>query len=611
MPYNIMKQTTVTNYCERKSGKMGLAASQARLLTITARKSDCEFQSMRYSHQKIALSRSMTDISNEYQNSLNLTKLVYDYYGNGDTSTLLSYNLLMTPSQLNGFLPTLVTDGAGKAVLNKQYAAAARAAGIPQEGLGTLPSTEIRNRFLQGLADNGLITQEMAKTCKSIEYSQEMGLGVTDYATVSTSEISLDELLTKIDNAGFRLNIASDIEEMKANRDGDSNLKVAVDNGRITTASGNGVTLTELFKNDYTIYGSNYDKKGDDARFSQESLNISHLSTWEDLISAFDSVLNSGVEPQAGACEYAAQMTRNLVYFIGETYVDNDGNIVTGTTMNPSVDDSDPVSGWGNYETGYKKTQKRGKAESKSIENASKCIGYYGWDSRNSGGVFGWRDSQYDSVGISVSNIAKAYLTYYAEYLDGYNGDYSIENKEGISVGGGHSGHHALYNTKIGTSRTVWEEDLINKDSKYKFTVVESIDVNADQGLYSGFYDALFNQICTKGWVENDKVMETEYLQEMLQTGKFFLATCADDGYYYQGNYATNTFIKEVSDEEAIAKAEAKYNTEKQKINQKEEIIDLKMKNLDTEISSLTTEYDTVKSVISKNVEKSFKRYNA
>ena len=97
----------------------------------------------------------------------------------------------------------------------------------------------------------------------------------------------------------------------------------------------------------------------------------------------------------------------------------------------------------------------------------------------------------------------------------------------------------------------------------------------------------------------------------MLKTGKYFLSTCTDDGYYYQGNYATNTYIKEVTDEDAIAKAEAKYNTEKQKLNQKEEILDLKMKNLDTEISSLTTEYDTIKSLISKNIEKSFKRYDA
>ena len=57
---------------------MGLAASQARLLTITARKADCEFLSMSLSHQKLALARDMEHISSEYQNALNQTKLVYD-----------------------------------------------------------------------------------------------------------------------------------------------------------------------------------------------------------------------------------------------------------------------------------------------------------------------------------------------------------------------------------------------------------------------------------------------------------------------------------------------------------------------------------------------------
>ena len=69
---------------KERYGNMGLSASQARLLTITARKSDCEYQSMRYSHQKMSLSRNMTDISNEYQNALDATKLVYDFYGTGD-----------------------------------------------------------------------------------------------------------------------------------------------------------------------------------------------------------------------------------------------------------------------------------------------------------------------------------------------------------------------------------------------------------------------------------------------------------------------------------------------------------------------------------------------
>ena len=43
----------------------------------------------------------------------------------------------------------------------------------------------------------------------------------------------------------------------------------------------------------------------------------------------------------------------------------------------------------------------------------------------------------------------------------------------------------------------------------------------------------------------------------------------------------------------------------------KEQTLDLRLKNLDTEISALTTEYDTVKNTISKQIEKTFKRYNA
>lgn len=142
---------------------MGLAAGQARLLTITGRKSDCEYASMKLSHQKIALSRELSDLSNEYQNSLNQTKLVYDYYGTGDETTPLSYGLLMTPSTLNDYMPTTITDALGRVTLNSKYAAAARAAGIPQEGLGTLPSEGMRNAFIEGLYTSGLLTKNTAE----------------------------------------------------------------------------------------------------------------------------------------------------------------------------------------------------------------------------------------------------------------------------------------------------------------------------------------------------------------------------------------------------------------------------------------------------------------
>ena len=94
------------NVTKKGKSSMGLAAGQARLLTITGRKSDCEYESMRLSHQKLALSRQLTDLSNEYQNSLDQTKLIYDYYGTGDQSNPLSYGILMTPSTLNNYMPS-------------------------------------------------------------------------------------------------------------------------------------------------------------------------------------------------------------------------------------------------------------------------------------------------------------------------------------------------------------------------------------------------------------------------------------------------------------------------------------------------------------------------
>ncbi|MBP3924055.1 hypothetical protein J6E39_02290, partial [bacterium] len=90
-----------------------------------------------------------------------------------------------------------------------------------------------------------------------------------------------------------------------------------------------------------------------------------------------------------------------------------------------------------------------------------------------------------------------------------------------------------------------------------------------------------------------------------------FLTKVKDDGFYYQGNYATDSYIKTVDDETKIAQAAAKYETQKQRLSSKENSLDLKIKNLDTEISALTTEYESVKGTITKNIERTFKRYNA
>ena len=168
----------------------------------------------------------------------------------------------------------------------------------------------------------------------------------------------------------------------------------------------------------------------------------------------------------------------------------------------------------------------------------------------------GCHDDGYDegTVGINLNNIAKAFLTYYADYVNGV----SKTDLDGSDK----------YFVKKGN---LSENKLVTDDATFVYTWKTGSSVSSDDCAQATFYDSLFNQICQNGW----------------------------------------TYIKEVSDDTKIAQAEAKYNTEKAKLNSKEETLDLKMKNLDTEISSLTTEYDTIKNTISKNIEKSFKRYNA
>lgn len=124
---------------------MGLAASQARFLAITARKMNCEFQSMQIAQEKLSTTRDLQRAATDYQNSLDATKLVWDVDGTRDGSGdvyELSYDVMMKPSTLNEFTPHLITDTRGKVVLsNKMFEAAVKAGIIDQNGDPTFGRT--------------------------------------------------------------------------------------------------------------------------------------------------------------------------------------------------------------------------------------------------------------------------------------------------------------------------------------------------------------------------------------------------------------------------------------------------------------------------------------
>lgn len=553
-----------------KKGKpsMGLAAGQARLLTITGRKSDCEYESMRLSHQKIALSRQLADLSNEYQNSLDQTKLIYDYYGTGDESNPLSYGILMTPSALNNYMPILVTDPKGRTTLNEKYAAAAEAAGIPQEGLGTLPSENMRNKFIETLGIQGVISTKTAETILSLPYNQAAGVGGGTTVAVATQTGQLTDLTEYLkDNAAninLTLNSGINPDSGKIHLNVISKKGNQDQNQAFPTSGSTNLTynLGNLLSGDETllidIEAHKHGKHGD----AQVTNGV--MTMIDDVLDQvggyFEDLFDLGDGVSKSALEYARTSIQNLYA---------------------------PENDSGGYDT----------------DNRDKFFNWTGKDSRTGADYIGWSGGGQHSTWlresrathqVDLGNMIKAYMTFLQDYINGV----SKTKSDGTDL-------YYVNKGKMIDSR------LVTEDTSYTYTWKTGTSVSSDDCAQATFYDTLFNQICQNGWTCNKNIDDNDYLQEMLKSGMLFISKVNDDGYYYQGNYATDTYIKEVSDDTKIAQAEAKYTTEKAKLNAKEETLDLKMKNLDTEISSLTTEYDTVKNTISKNIEKSFKRYNA
>lgn len=74
--------------------------------------------------------------------------------------------------------------------------------------------------------------------------------------------------------------------------------------------------------------------------------------------------------------------------------------------------------------------------------------------------------------------------------------------------------------------------------------------------------------------------------------------------------FDTITDVTEQKDQIAITKAETEYEQALSDIEAKDKQLDVQMKKLDTEHNALQTEYDSIKSVIEKNVERNFKIFS-
>lgn len=548
---------------------MGLAASQARFLAITARKNNCELQSMQIAQEKLSITREQQKAAQEYQNSLSATKLVWDTVDNDVYD--LSYDVLMKPSALNEYDPYLVTDMQGKLVLSTNMFNAAVAAGIidaktgdpkVSRSMGTTASTNdgSRNAFLYQLGVQNQIDTSTINAIYSlgIDGYTNSGIGgdiidktIANAYTTNSFIHYLSDAKDENNNALYNLNLSDLLSSnghtlcytTSPNKNNDKNKVIITKNGNAVTDTSElaKLTLGDILEGSYEISGI------------MEASKLEEIATL--ILSKMAETLGRGEAANVKGLNVDDESKSAL-----DTAYDFTKALLNSTLTSSSSS---------------------GSTVSKSINNAISKAQDTNNIVKGNNGV----------TALSLTNMLTSYLTYFAISMDGYKTGLYIDNES--------------------VSKSHYITELLD----YYFIVKNDNAITEQDALNADFYNMLYNQLCMNGAttdkIKQQQVTDPDYLNNALKNGQLFISSLNNDGYFYQGHYTLNGHVAEVADEDAIAQAEAEYNVKKSQLSYKEESLDLDLKNIDTELSALTTEYDTVKNLISKNVEKVFTMFSS
>lgn len=617
---------------------MGLATSQARFLCITARKADCEYKSTELAQQKLEITNQLSDISANYANAMNSTKLVWkndlveNDYG-------LTYNLLMTPSAANDYNPYMVTTSSGAIVLNSEYAAAAKAAGISKAG--GISSADGRDKFIAALVPGGIVTQDTANSIMTTDY-------------VATK---LDDGTVKVDKANTSAttgNVGWNSGAGMGSTPLDKNSVDGLDISALITSDLIGKQLVDwaqlITTSSEQITSAKYDStiKDYDVQIKKAATALQYAEANTEDYTAKESALNALKDEKAKFIEKypkdkivdrnSFQMDNNSVHDTGFTVVSNGtitydedtikkmtiGDLLSSNivlmTQNQSADKMSKyatelmesiasIFGYRNSGHGLNMDSKSNEAlefamtmvkninlkasnaitqgtsvDDKAMTNNSAYVNANDYNRIGTGGKYVFPKGPVSYQAVSVSNLLSSFLTYYDNYMNGNSSAYVVGKRVDTSA-------------------------FVTDDRNYRYFAEAEGTATSQKEKLADFYDQLYNNLCEKGWREDASVQDNEYLENALKTGRYAMSSLHEDGYFYQTRYNETGYIVEETDSDAIARAEAEFTQKKAELTYKEDAIDMKSKKLDAEISSLSTEYDTVKQLISKSIEKTFQMF--
>lgn len=526
---------------------MGLAASQARLLMLTSRKDDVEYKMMSIANQKLAMSRQSAQLSQDYNDALNATKLTWDT-GNGNID--LTYGLFMSPSSSQ----YLLTNSYGAVILDNSYYSAL------------------------GLSGNA----------GTLQYSNS---GAASFLTAMGVPTTEDEAKKLAENASTS-NASSGNTPFTTSYSDSDVFKYLEDNGSL---------ITDAWNNKQVSYSQNYDVPC--CFYANSSLNT------QDLVAA-EKNLQSLVNSVIGDSTNAVLSTLKANFGSNYSSIANELQNAAKTAGSDTVD--------------FYKNQLKNR------QNSNIDVSDGNQSTMNL--VSGTNQIYNDSYGknelyVDLNQVVKTFLDFFDAECGHLQGDDSLyknynthelksneANKRKVSVSVGSGGH------KNGTKKKEFSYTYSSRDTNIngynaeKGDTVNNIDSNSSSASSKAnayYYYKLYTTICNQGWVKDDNVNNKDYLQNQIMNGNIVINQLQNNSWSQLSSSSPDSPLRTVNDEDAAKKAEADYDAKKDLLTSKEAQLDVTMNNLDTERSALVTETESVKKIIDKNVESSFKIFQA
>ncbi len=165
----------------------------------------------------------------------------------------------------------------------------------------------------------------------------------------------------------------------------------------------------------------------------------------------------------------------------------------------------------------------------------------------------------------------------------------------------------------------------ISGDEGYLAAMKEDGNYEYWKGVYAqiiGYDDENGNPVAGRGFcpISKENATDRGWLEEKLNSGEvqLFKMTKQADKFgentvniFAETSLSTDTDLAEVSNTELIEAASVKYEKAIKDIDSKETKLDMQLARIDSLHNALKVEYDSVKQIVSKNIDRSFKSFNA